>query len=110
MNPRVKEVEPESGYKLRLTFTNGERRQFDMTPWLDKGVFRELRDQAVFRSVHPWHGTVQWSGGQDLCPDTLYEGSVPVEGPRRPRRRLPVRAGDPVRLPGAGLTGQLAPK
>lgn len=79
MNPRVREVVAEPGYRLRLTFTNGEVRVYDMKSWLNKGVFRELRDEAAFKSVHPWHGTVQWSGGQDVCPDTLYEDSKPVE-------------------------------
>ena len=78
MNPRIARVSAESSYRLRLTFTNGEVRVFDVTPWLDKGVFRLLRDKAIFKSVHPWHGTVQWSGGQDLCPDTLYEDSTPL--------------------------------
>jgi hypothetical protein len=37
-----------------------------------------LKDESAFRSVHPWHGAVQWAGGQDICPDTLYEDSVPL--------------------------------
>ncbi|MEI6210215.1 MAG: hypothetical protein WCR06_01190 [bacterium] len=37
-----------------------------------------FKDESAFRSVHSWHGTVQWAGGQDICPDTLYEDSVPV--------------------------------
>ena len=98
MNPRVTNVVPEGGHTLRLTFTNGEVRVFDVTPWLDKGVFRELREESLFKSVRPWHGTVQWSGGQDLCPDTLYEDGVPmrargektgsvVDGTPRPKTR-----------------------
>ena len=79
MNPRVKKVTAEPEYKLRLTFTNDEVRMYDVKPLLGKGVFRELQDESMFRSVRPWHGTVQWSGGQDICPDTLYEDSVPVE-------------------------------
>jgi hypothetical protein len=78
MPPRVKKVAAEPEYKLRLTFTNSEVRVYDVKPLLGKGVFRELRDESMFRSVHPWHGTVQWSGGQDICPDTLYEDSIPV--------------------------------
>ena len=31
-------------YKLRLTFTNGQVRIFDVKPYLSQGVFRELRD------------------------------------------------------------------
>jgi len=78
MNPRVKKVVPESDYRLRLTFTDDDVRVYDMRPLLGKGVFRELQDESMFRSVHCWHGTVQWSGGQDICPDTLYEDSVPA--------------------------------
>lgn len=69
---------PQPGFRLRLTFSNGETRVYDVGPLLEQGgVFAELRDESAFRSVHAWHGTVQWSGGQDICPDTLYEDSVP---------------------------------
>ncbi len=80
MNPRVKGVKPESEFRLRLTFSTGEVRIYDVRPLLEQGgVFSELKDASVFRSVHPWHGTVQWAGGQDICPDTLYEGSIPFD-------------------------------
>ncbi|MDR1191578.1 MAG: DUF2442 domain-containing protein [Verrucomicrobiales bacterium] len=76
-NPRVTGVEPEAGYTLRLTFTNGEVRRYDVKPLLDFGVFARLRDAAVFNAVTAYHGTVHWAGGAiDICPDTLYEGSV----------------------------------
>jgi hypothetical protein len=78
MNPRVQNVIPLPDFKLGLTFKNGETRIFDVKPLLDKGVFRELRDLSQFQSVHVWHGTIRWSGGQDICPDTLYEESVPA--------------------------------
>ena len=78
-NPRVKKVQPDVDYHLRLTFSNGEERVYNVRPLLNQGgVFRELKDESAFRSVHPWHGTVQWAGGQDICPDTLYEDSVSV--------------------------------
>ena len=80
LNPRIKEVQPQDKYCLRLTFSNGEVRLYDASPLLDQGgIFAELKDESAFRSVHPWHGTVQWAGGQDVCPDTLYEDSVPLE-------------------------------
>lgn len=80
LGPRVREVKPEQGYRLLLTFTNGEKRVYDVSPLLGEGVFRELKDKSAFCSVQPWHGTVQWAGGQDICPDTLYEDSLPVSG------------------------------
>jgi len=72
MNPRVKKVSPNSNYTIRLKFDNGEEGVFDVKPYLDKGIFKELRDLHVFNSVKPFMGTVQWRNGQDFCPDTLY--------------------------------------
>ena len=77
LHPRVKAVEPRADYRLRLTFTNGEVRVFDMQPYLGTGIFRQLRDRAVFNSVRPVLGSIQWSNEADLCPDMLYEQSVP---------------------------------
>jgi hypothetical protein len=82
LNPRVRAVKPQTDFRLRLTFSNGEVRIYDVTPVLEQGgVFEALKDESAFRSVHPWRGTVQWAGGQDICPDTLYEDSVPLEQP-----------------------------
>ncbi len=78
MNPRVKAVHPNPDFTLTLTFTDGSVRAFDMKPYLDIGVFRELADEGLFNSVKPFLGSIQWCNGQDLCPDTLYEASKPV--------------------------------
>ncbi|MCX6538736.1 MAG: DUF2442 domain-containing protein [Acidobacteria bacterium] len=75
MNPRVTSVVPESSYRLRLHFTNGEVGIYDCSPLLDFGVFKELRDPAYFRQVVAAGGTVVWPHDQDICPDTLYEDS-----------------------------------
>jgi len=78
MNPRVVEVKPNPDFSLTIKFTNGEVRRFDVRPYLEKGVFRELKDVSLFNSVKPSLGTIQWLNGQDLCPDTLYQDSQPV--------------------------------
>lgn len=78
MNPRVKEVNPNPDYTLTLIFTNGEVKVFDVKPYLDKGIFRELQNRQLFYSVKPFLGTVQWLHGQDFCPDTLYIDGVNV--------------------------------
>jgi len=78
MNPRVKQVKPLSDYQLQLLFTNGERRVFDAKPYLNKGIFKELKDIAAFNAVRVDLGSVAWKNGQDLCPDTLYMDSIPV--------------------------------
>jgi hypothetical protein len=75
----AKAVEPLPDYRLLITFENGERRIFDVTPYLDKGVFRELRNAAVFNSARVCFDAVEWSNGADLCHETLHTDSIPVE-------------------------------
>lgn len=73
-NPRVTSVKPLPDYKVLLGFSNGEQGVYDFTKFLDRGVFRELRDEQYFQKVSVWKsaGTIHWPNGQDLCPDTLY--------------------------------------
>lgn len=77
MNPRVRSVRTTRGHKLQLTFANGEVRVYDCAPLLDFGVFRELKDFAYFRQARVENGTVVWPHEQDICPDTLFQDSIP---------------------------------
>ena len=72
MNPRVVHVQAEQNFKLLITFNNGEKKSFDVKPYLGIGVFKELQDVSLFNSVKPFLGSIQWANGLDLCPDTLY--------------------------------------
>ncbi len=82
MNPRVKSVRPNADFTITLTFDNDEVRVFDVKPYLERGIFRELKDVAAFNSVRPFLGSVQWQSGQDFCPDTLYLRSTPLANQR----------------------------
>ena len=77
----VKAVRAMPDFQLLITFENGEQRFFDVQPYLDEGVFRELRDIPLFNSVRVNFDTVEWPNGADLCPETLYTDSVPAETP-----------------------------
>ena len=80
MNPRVSEVTASVDYKLRLTFTNGERGIYNCSNLLNFGVFKELRDFNYFKQVTVSDGTVVWPHEQDICLDTLYLGSDKENG------------------------------
>jgi hypothetical protein len=75
----VKSVTPINNYNLILTFENGEKRQFDMNPFLNKGIFRELRDVLKFTSVKVSFDTIEWENQADLDPEVLYQSSVKIE-------------------------------
>ena len=72
MNPRVIHVQAEQNYQLMISFNNGEKKRFDVKPYLEIGIFKELQDVSLFNSVKPFLGSIQWANGLDLCPDTLY--------------------------------------
>ena len=78
MNPEVTAVLPRENYSLLLTFTTGEQRVFSVQPYLEQGVFRELRDPAYFQTVRAVSGFVAWPHEQDFSADTLYLRSVPA--------------------------------
>ena len=72
MNPTVVTVKPENNYKLSITFDNGEKRLFDVTPFLDKGIFSELKNIDYFKKVKVAFGAIEWPHEQDFSKDTLY--------------------------------------
>ena len=71
-------VETKSGYRLLLTFENGEKRLFDMAPYMDKKPFVQLKGSAFFARATVDHGTVVWPGNIDIAPETLYDRSRPL--------------------------------
>lgn len=79
----VVKVEAKPGYKLLLEFENAERRVFDMSQYLDKKPFSQLKDSPVFYQASVQYGTVVWPGNIDLAPETLYDRSYPEAQPPR---------------------------
>ena len=72
------EVKPTKNYQLLLTFENGEKRQFDMKPYLDFGIFQELKDLRIFNTVKPSFDSIEWCNEADFDPEILYQKSVKI--------------------------------
>ena len=75
---KVTAVKANDDFSLDLRFSDGSVKRFDTRPYLDYEVFRELKDLNYFRKVDLAFGTVQWSHGQDISPETLYIEGLPV--------------------------------
>ncbi len=71
-------VQPQSEHRLLLEFENHERRIFDVAPYLEIGVFHQLKDKRLFNAVHIEGGTIAWPGEIDIAPETLYWESTLV--------------------------------
>lgn len=79
LRPIAKKVIPKENYILDITFNNGERKMFDVKPYIQGEWYGKLKDIEYFRNVALDCFTVVWPDGQDICPDELYENSKKVE-------------------------------
>ena len=75
----VKHVKALENYNLLLTFENGEKRQFDMSPYLNLGIFRELTDEKMFKTVKTNFDTIEWDNEADIDPEILYRESKKID-------------------------------
>lgn len=78
MTPDVVRVRPLAGFQLETDFADGERRLFDMRPYLDYPTFAPLAEGALFMRAHVSLGTVAWTDEIDISPDTLYLRGAPL--------------------------------
>ena len=76
MRPKAISVKPLDDYKLLLEFDNGEKRIFDVKPYLEFKAFEEVKKEGIFKTVRISGLSIEWSNGADICPDELYNNSV----------------------------------
>jgi len=68
-------VKPIEDYKLIITFENGEKKVFDMKPYLNKGIYKDLKDINIFNTVNVSFDSIKWCNQADIDPEFLYEKS-----------------------------------
>jgi hypothetical protein len=74
----VIDIEILSGYKIKVTLSNGKKGIFDVEPFLNRGVFQELKDYEYFKRARVEFGTVTWPNEQDCSPETIELRMQPV--------------------------------
>ena len=74
----AKLVKPLADYRIYVEIENGERGIFDLKPYLEHGVFRELKDVHYFNQVGIVFGAVTWPHEQDIAPETLLSSLSPM--------------------------------
>lgn len=79
MMNKVIAVQPLDDYQLVVTFDNQETRLFDVSPFLEKGIFTRLKDKNLFNQVYIAWDTVCWPEELDISPDTVYLRSQPFD-------------------------------
>ena len=77
--PIIKLVRPLTDYRIYVEVEDGRKGVFDLKPYLDHGVFRELKDVNYFNQVGIVFGAVTWPNEQDIAPETLLAELRPVD-------------------------------
>lgn len=65
-------------YRLRVTFENGEVRDFDAQPLLVRKCYEKLRSKAFFNMASVRYGCICWPENIDIDPEWLYGDSIPA--------------------------------
>lgn len=84
----VKTVKPLPNYRIYVEIEDGRKGIFDLKPYLDRGVFRELRNVHYFNQVDILFGAVTWPNEQDIAPETLLAEMLPLEQANSPNESL----------------------
>ena len=79
-------LKPLSDYRLYVEVKDGRKGIFDMKPYLNRGILRELQDVHYFNQVHILFGAVTWPNEQDIAPETLLAEMRPLESAGPPDR------------------------
>jgi hypothetical protein len=79
MYASIVKVTPVEGFSLVVIFDNGQTRILDMRPFLDFGVFRQIKKTEEFNRVHVAFDTVEWDCGVDLDPEFVMTKSLPIQ-------------------------------
>lgn len=68
---KVIDVKPGNNYTLQVVLDNGKTGSFNVEPFLDNGIFQELRDKDYFKQVIARGRSICWPHEQDFCADTI---------------------------------------
>jgi len=74
---KVIKVSANNDYTLSVELSDGRSGKFDVKPYLDKGVFKQLKDKNYFKQVKPFFCGIVWPDEQDLSADTIAYGLNP---------------------------------
>ncbi len=64
-------VEPRENYKLFVKLSNGKVGEFDVSQYLNIGIFKELQNINYFKQARLAFGGVVWPNEQDFSADTI---------------------------------------
>lgn len=75
----VTECTPLPGYKLKVACSDGAKGIFDMSGYVNRGMYKPLKDVRVFQQVHIVSGAPTWPGNIDIAPERVRSDMTPMQ-------------------------------
>jgi hypothetical protein len=75
--PKAVQIAPHPDYQLLITFDNGEKRVFDVKPYLTTKPYDELKDPGLFNEVKISGAKIEWRPRLDIDLRVVYSESTP---------------------------------
>jgi hypothetical protein len=75
---KIVSAKPIDNCHIEVVFKNGNHGLFNMAPYLNEGIFQQLKDEHFFHSVRVEYGTLVWPGDIDIAPDTVESELQPL--------------------------------
>lgn len=68
---KILEAKPMEDNKIAIKLDNGKSGVFDTSVFIDKGIFRKLKDFRYFYQMKVCGRSISWPHSQDFCADTI---------------------------------------
>lgn len=80
LQPKLIDIQPTKDYKLILFYETGEKKLFDVKPYIGGNWYNELLDLDYFNAVEIIcnDSGIEWPNGQDISPHELYDNSTNI--------------------------------
>ena len=77
---KVTEIKIISELCMLVSFSNGEKRIFDLQEIVKYPAYEKLKDFSIFKNAYIEHGVIIWDNGKiDIAPETVYKNSYVYE-------------------------------
>ena len=73
---KIIDAKYKSNYSLVLIFSNGYKGEVNLEEKIlndHRNIFKELKNQDIFKNIYLDGWTVCWKNGADLAPEFLYQ-------------------------------------
>jgi hypothetical protein len=71
MIPDLIGIEILTDHQIKVSLSDERKGIFDVKPYLERGIFKELKDYNYFKRARIEFGTISWPNQQDFSPETI---------------------------------------